>query len=86
MSISISVFLYVYLLFILIWLIFSIIALYHMIRYGQMGFISLLVILIYILVSVMILYTSYQYLSQIDWSAEITIFPGGIPFSLPKNF
>ena len=43
MAISLGIFLYVYLFFVLVWLIFSLIGLYHLIRYGQIGFSSTLV-------------------------------------------
>ena len=86
MSIPIIAFLYLYLLFVLVWLVFSVIALYHIIRYGQIGFTSLAVTLIYILVSTAILFLSYQYLSQIDWEASLTVFQGGVGVFGSSNF
>lgn len=70
MTITLIVFLYLYLLFVGIWLIFSLIAYYHLIRYGQINFISFLAGLAYLAVAVIILAQSYQYLNQIDWSRE----------------
>lgn len=77
MTIPLIGFLFLYLLFVFIWLIFSIIALYHIIRYGQINFTTFLTTFIYPAVSVIILYLSYQYLSQIDWSVSFNLFSGG---------
>lgn len=81
MTIPLIGFLYLYLLFLFAWLIFSVIALYHIIKYGQIGFVSLMSIAVYLAVSAALLSLSYQFLSQIDWSVGLTIFQGGVnPF------
>lgn len=86
MTIPLIAFLFLYLLFVLVWLIFSLIALYHIIRYGQINFTSITVSLAYLLVSIIMLFLSYEYLSQIDWSAGLTIFQGGVNLFGPNNF
>jgi ABC-type maltose transport system permease subunit len=86
MSIPLVAFLYLYLLFILVWLVFSLIALYHIMHYGQIGFTSFIATFIYLAGAVVILYLSYQYLSQIDWNVGITIFRGSFNFFGPSNF
>ena len=81
MVITIVVFLYLYLLFVGIWLIFSLIAYYHLIRYGQINFFSFLAGLAYLAVAVIILSQSYQYLNQIDWTRELVTIQGVSLFS-----
>ncbi|MFA5359986.1 MAG: hypothetical protein WC349_03460 [Patescibacteria group bacterium] len=77
MTIPLIAFLFLYLLFLVVWLIFSLIALFHIIRYGQVSFGTFIAAFLYIAGSIVILFFSYQYLSQIDWSIGLTIFQGG---------
>jgi len=77
MTIPLIAFLFLYLLFVFIWLVFSLIALYHILRYGQINFTTWLAACAYIAVAAMILFFSYQSLSPIDWSAGLTIFQTG---------
>jgi ABC-type maltose transport system permease subunit len=77
MTIPLIAFLFLYLLFLVVWLIFSLIALFHIIRYGQVSFGTFTAAFLYIAGSIIILFFSYQYLSQIDWSVGLTIFQGG---------
>jgi ABC-type maltose transport system permease subunit len=77
MTIPLIAFLFLYLLFVVVWLIFGLVALYHIIRYGQVNFGTFLAAFIYIAGSIVILFFSYQYLSQIDWSVGLTILQGG---------
>jgi len=86
MSIPLITFLFFYLLFVFVWLIFSLVALYHIIRYGQINFVSFIVTFIYLAVAAVILNLSYQYLSQIDWSASLTVFQGGAGLFGVSNF
>lgn len=76
MTIPLIGFLYLYLLFVAFWLIFSLIALYHILRYGQINFTTFIAAFAYLAVAAIILNFSYQTLSQIDWSAGLTIFQG----------
>jgi len=86
MTIPLIAFLYLYLLFILVWLIFTVIAFYHIIRYGQIGFISISVMLLYLVVTTAILYLSFQYLSRIDWQIGLTVLQGGFQFFGSSGF
>ncbi|MFH0956112.1 MAG: hypothetical protein V1801_02790 [Candidatus Falkowbacteria bacterium] len=86
MAIPLIGFLFLYLLFVFVWLIFSLIALFHMIRYGQINFTTFLTTFAYLVGSAMILFLSYQYLSQIDWSVGLTIFQGGTSAFGTSNF
>jgi len=86
MTIPIIGFLFLYCLFVLVWLIFSLVALFHMIRYGQINFVTFITTFTYIAGSVMILFFSYEYLNQIDWSVGLTIFQGGAGIFGVNNF
>lgn len=86
MTIPLIGFLFLYLLFAFTWLIFSLIALYHMIKYGQINFATFLTTFIYLGGSALLLFSSYQYLSQIDWSVGLTFFQGGAGMFGIDNF
>ncbi|MFA6306724.1 MAG: hypothetical protein WCV70_04210 [Patescibacteria group bacterium] len=86
MTIPLIAFLFLYLLFVFVWLIFSLIALFHMIKYGQINFTTFFITFTYIAGSIIILYLSYQYLSQIDWSVGLTILQGGAGAFGVNNF
>jgi len=86
MTIPLVAFLYLYLLFILLWLIFSIIALYHIIRYGQISFFSVMVTMAYLMATMAVLFLSYEYLSQIDWEVGLTVLQGGFQFFGSSSF
>lgn len=86
MTIPLIGFLFLYLLFVFVWLIFSLVALYHIIRYGQINFTTFFASFAYIVGSAMILFLSYGYLSQIDWSVGLTIFQGGAGVFGVNNF
>ncbi|MBI2459566.1 MAG: hypothetical protein HYV53_03385 [Parcubacteria group bacterium] len=86
MTIPLIGFLFLYLLFVFVWLIFSLIALYHMIKYGQMNFTTFFTSFAYLAGSALILFLSYGYLSQIDWNVGLTIFQGGAGMFGVNNF
>lgn len=86
MTIPLIGFLFLYLLFVFIWLIFSLIALYHIIKYGQINFTTFLAALAYIAGSAIILFLSYGYLSQIDWNVSLTVFQGDAGIFGVNNF
>ena len=71
MTLELSAFLYIYLLFLLFWLAFSNVALYHMFKFGFKNIVTYLSIFIYISVSGVILFTSFMYIVQIDWSQNV---------------
>ncbi|MDD5071127.1 MAG: hypothetical protein PHQ42_00065 [Patescibacteria group bacterium] len=74
MTFPLYIFLIIYLIFLLGWLIFSFIAIYHMFKYGFLNFTTFFTIFIYIAISILMLLFSYKYLSQIDWQMNVTIF------------
>jgi hypothetical protein len=74
MSITLSIFLYIYFAFLFVWLILSLVAIYHMLKFGFKSFATFSATFIFIVISIFLLLGSYTYLSQIDWQKEIIIF------------
>ncbi len=73
MSFSLDILLYIYLAFLLFWIVFSVIGIYHMLKYGFLNFMTFFSVFIYVIVSAVILLTSYNFIVQVDWSSDITI-------------
>ncbi len=72
MQIQLSIFLYIYLAFLVLWLAFSVTALYHMFKFGFKNFVSYISVVLYITVSVIILGVSFFYIIQFDWKTDLT--------------
>ncbi len=83
MTFPLYILLFIYFAFLFVWLIFSIIALYHMIRFGFKNFTTFFTTFIFIAVSILILAFTYEYLIQIDWNLEVSAFEGF--FNLAPN-
>ncbi|MEK7558099.1 MAG: hypothetical protein AAB530_02730 [Patescibacteria group bacterium] len=66
----------IYLFFLAVWLIFSLIAIYHMIRFGSLNVTTFFTTFLYIAVAVIMLNVSYNFLIPIDWSINVSIFSG----------
>jgi hypothetical protein len=82
MSFPLSYILIVYSIFLAIWLILSLVALYHMFRFGFMTGLTYGAIFIYIAVSLAILLASAEFIMAIDWNYPVTIFSAAFE-SLP---
>lgn len=74
MTFTLNIFLYIYLAFLLVWFILSMVGFYHLIRFGGRMFGTFFVGLIYLVGVLMIGSLSYLYMSPIDWDTEIVIF------------
>jgi hypothetical protein len=74
MAVSLSIFLIFYGVFLLVWLIFSLVAYYHMFRYGFKSLTTYFSSFIYLAVSLSILAATYYYGSEIDWNFKVIIF------------
>ena len=68
------IFLIIYLVLLLGWLIFSFIAVYHMLKFGFLNFTTFFTVFVYVAISFLMLAVSYKYLSQIDWRMNVAIF------------
>lgn len=73
MSFTLILLLNIYYAFLVVWLIFCLVALYHLLKYGFKNLVTLGVIIIFITISALLLLTSFFYINQIDWSTEINI-------------
>ena len=74
MQIPILIFLYLYLMMVTIFIIFSIFLLYHAFRFGTSTLTNLIIMLIYLAGASIFLIGSYAYLNQVDWSQAIILF------------
>ncbi len=83
MTFPLYYFLLIYSLFILLWLIFSLAAVYHMIKFSFKNFTSFFATFIFIGVSIFILMESYNYLSRIDWEMNVIVFENMFNHKLP---
>ncbi|MCK4554299.1 hypothetical protein KAU19_05055 [Candidatus Parcubacteria bacterium] len=83
MTFSLSLLLIPYLLFLFLWLIFSIVAVYHMMKFGFKNFTTFFTTFIFIGVAILMLMTTYDFISQIDWKEQVTIFENAFNRELP---
>jgi hypothetical protein len=72
---TLSIFLYIYLLFLLVWAIFSLTALYHLFKFGFKNSVTFLAIIVYLALSASILFISLVYISKINWQTKIISLP-----------
>lgn len=74
MTFTISIFLIPYAIFFLIWLIMSIVAIYHMLKFGFKSFATFFATFLFVIIASVIIGVSYHYINQIDWNLQISIF------------
>ncbi len=61
----------------------SIVAVYHMLKFGFKNFITIFTTFIFIGISLMLLAITYSYIDGINWQKEIIIFGGAFDMDLP---
>jgi hypothetical protein len=71
MAIPLSIFYYLYLFFILVFLAFSFFNVYTLLRFGFLTLSNLIIVVFYLAVSVLILTISWNYIGQIDWHQSV---------------
>ena len=74
MSIPLSVFLTIYLIFIFFFLLFSFFNIYHAVRFGFATMFNMLTLFLYIAVSLIILSLSVIYIGTVNWKQSIELF------------
>ena len=74
MAFPLYIFLIIYLVFLLGWIIFSLVAIYHMLKFGFLNFTTFFIIFVYIVVAGLLLAVSYNFLNKIDWNSQVSIF------------
>lgn len=76
MSFPLVIFLYIYFAFLFVWLIFSAVGVYHLVKYGFLNFMTFFSLFAYAAVSFLILAVSYDYIREVDWNITVSIFQG----------
>lgn len=66
--------LYFYYAFVAVWLIFSLVAIYHLMKFGLANFLTYAISMGYLVISILIFSTSFYYINQIDWDVNASIF------------
>ena len=75
MILQIKYFLYVYYSFLTVWFLFFLVSIYHILKFGFKNISTYIITIVFIGVALSLLAVSLNYISIIDWSAEITILP-----------
>lgn len=76
MSFPLYIFLFVYFLFLFGWVVFSLLAIYHMVKFGAVTFATFFSSFVYIAGSAALLFISYNFLSQIEWNMNVSFLEG----------
>lgn len=74
MTFSLIILLYFYFFFLFVWFLFSVVAVYHMVKYGFLNLTTVISTVLFVGVSVLIFYASFYYLDQVNWGTSITFF------------
>ena len=74
-GIPISIFYFIYLAFVGVFLLFTLFNVYHLVRFGFLSIANISIIVFYIGISIMMLLVSWYYIGQIDWQQVIPIVP-----------
>jgi len=71
MAFPLSILLIPYLIFLLLWIFFSFVGIFHLLNFGFKNLVTLMAIFIYVGVALFILIISINYINHIDWSFKI---------------
>lgn len=74
MNFTLSIFLYAYYAFVGIWFLFSLTALYHLLKFGFKGGVTFFTAIVYMAVSATVILATSSYLEPIDWNTSVSIF------------
>jgi len=75
MSLPLSFFYYIYLIFVAVFLFYTFSNVYHLIRFGGKTLSVLVVSSFYIVVSIVMLGIAWRYIGQINWQQSLEIIP-----------
>lgn len=70
---TVAIFLIPAALFLFLFGFFSLVALYHMLRFGEKNFLTFIVTFLYIAVSAIILFAAWLSLQTIDWTVPLFV-------------
>lgn len=74
MIIKLSIFLYLYYAFLFLCAVYSLVAIYHLLRFGFKNFVTLTSVLVYISFALIIIYFSFTFIGTVDWNMGISLF------------
>lgn len=80
MTFTLSIFLYAYFAFTGVWFLFSLVALYHLLKFGFRGGMTFFTAVGYVVVSAMVILATFSYLQPIDWQTSVSVFDNYISF------
>ena len=84
MVITLSIFYYLFLVAVGIFVLYSLFNLYHLLRFGFMSATNILIMIIYIIVASILLYYAFGQLLTVDWNQPLLNLNG--IFDIYKNF
>lgn len=73
MSITLEIFYYIYLVFVLGFLGFTFFNVFHMLKFGFLNTATIVIVAFYLFVSVAMLSISWYYINQVEWTRQIPI-------------
>ncbi len=75
MEISLSIFYYIYMLAVAVFMVYSLFNIYHLLRFGFLTAGTIAIIVIYLLGAFVILSTSFSVINTIDWTQTWELLP-----------
>ena len=75
MAIPLSIFYYIYLVFVAGFLLYTFFNVYHLVRFGFLTVSNVTVTVFYLIASILILTISWGYIGQIDWHQTFFLVP-----------
>lgn len=70
------IFLVLYILFVFVWVFFSLVGIYHMMKFGWKNFYTFIATFTYIAGAIFLAVVSYMAIIEIDWKINISIMDG----------
>lgn len=74
MVVPLSIFLFIYMVYIVFFAVFTFFNLYHILKFGFASFGAYLITFGYIAATILALFISYFYIARIDWSTQVEMF------------
>lgn len=73
MAIPLSIFLYIYYAFLVFWGIFSLIGVYHMLKFGMKNFTTFFTTFSYLAVAFILIVLTYNFVAQVGWDNQLPL-------------
>ncbi|MCD4761376.1 hypothetical protein K8R32_00260 [bacterium] len=74
MIINLNIFLFIYYAFLVFWLVFCLVAVYHMLKFGFKNSITVATTFIFLIIASLLVLTSFNFIWEIDWNTQVEIF------------